>query len=325
MEQDLISIIIPVYNVAPYITRCLESIVSQKYGNIEIIVVNDGSTDRTPAIVEQWSRKDPRIRLINQPNSGVSVARNTALNAIKGKYATFVDGDDWISPDYVSMMYDNLIRHNADIVKCGFTFIDPESGKTRCLTPRKRSMSSEMAIKAFFCGKGVTASVCGGLYRSDLFIKNNLRFTPGVTIGEDGQMTILLLLNSKRLFIMPSSLYFVRVRPQSASRSGFVLSDEYKILQKIALPETIEDKYKHAYLLRTLTSNLLKSAFMVSSEGYIELYRKVEESGYSNYNKFSNRSILPLSWHMLALIGKTKWGLFYVAKFLVLCRLKPLF
>jgi glycosyltransferase involved in cell wall biosynthesis len=117
--MDKISIIIPAYNVENYIDKCIESIINQTYENIEIIIINDGSTDDTRKICEEFKKKDNRIIVINKENSGVSIARNIGLKAITGKYIAFVDSDDWIEKDYCETMYYSMIENNVDLVMCG--------------------------------------------------------------------------------------------------------------------------------------------------------------------------------------------------------------
>ena len=115
MNNDLISIIVPVYNVEKYIVRCLESILSQTYKNIEVIIVNDGSVDKSGEICERYAKKDNRIKLINKSNGGLSDARNKGIDQANGIYITFVDSDDYISQNYVEILYKLIKENNADI------------------------------------------------------------------------------------------------------------------------------------------------------------------------------------------------------------------
>ena len=115
----MISIIVPIYNVAPYLSQCIESLMEQTYKDIEMILVDDGSTDNSPAICEEYKKKDPRIRVIHQENKGVVSARKEGLRAARGTYIGFVDGDDWIEPDMYACMYQKLIDQKVDIVMCG--------------------------------------------------------------------------------------------------------------------------------------------------------------------------------------------------------------
>lgn len=117
--EELISVIIPVYKVEEYIDRCLDSVVSQTYHNLEIILIDDGSPDRCPEICDNWAKKDSRFKVIHQKNMGVAEARNTGLDSFTGKYLAFVDSDDCIEPDMIETLYRKLKVTEADIVICG--------------------------------------------------------------------------------------------------------------------------------------------------------------------------------------------------------------
>lgn len=120
MEQgELISVIIPVYNTELYLRKCLDSVIGQTYGNLEIIVIDDGSTDSSGRICDEYARRDKRVFVKHQPDLGVAVTRNIALSMCKGSYITFVDSDDYISPDMIELLYQTLISEDADMSCCG--------------------------------------------------------------------------------------------------------------------------------------------------------------------------------------------------------------
>ena len=112
-EQPLISVIVPVYKVEPYLDRCVQSIVNQTYKNLEIILVDDGSPDHCPAMCDAWAEKDSRIRVIHKENGGVSTARNAGINIAKGAFFTFVDSDDWIDRDALQLLWDKAVRQHC--------------------------------------------------------------------------------------------------------------------------------------------------------------------------------------------------------------------
>ena len=118
-----ISVIVPVYNVENYISKCIESIINQTYANLEIIIVDDGSTDKSGDICNYYAKKDERIIHIHQENQGMSIARNNALDIAKGEYIGFVDSDDWIEPNMYYTLYDNAIAYDADISMCNFYYV----------------------------------------------------------------------------------------------------------------------------------------------------------------------------------------------------------
>lgn len=129
MEQELISLIVPVYNVETYLDRCISSIVKQTYKNLEIILVDDGSTDRSGTMCDAWMQKDKRIRVIHKKNGGLSSARNAGIEMAHGKFWGFIDSDDYIAPD----MYEYLYTHRVDggICACGYIEVDERKRKHR--------------------------------------------------------------------------------------------------------------------------------------------------------------------------------------------------
>lgn len=136
MQLDKISIIVPVYNVEQYITRCIESITSQTYRNIEILLIDDGSTDNSGNICDEYQKKDSRVMTFHKTNGGLSDARNYGIKHASGQYLCFVDSDDYISKHMVEILYNNLIKYSADISACGFlTVHDGICGKKKA--PRK--------------------------------------------------------------------------------------------------------------------------------------------------------------------------------------------
>ena len=115
----IISVIVPVYNVEEYLERCVDSILRQTYTNLEVILVDDGSTDNCPQICEQYASFDKRVRVIHQSNGGLFAARNAGIDAAKGEYLSFIDSDDFISEDMYTSLYGNLKKYDADIAACG--------------------------------------------------------------------------------------------------------------------------------------------------------------------------------------------------------------
>ena len=112
---EKITVIVPVYNVENYLNKCLDSLINQTYKNLEIIVINDGSTDNSGEICQEYAQKDNRIIYVEQENGGLSDARNAGLERMTGSYVTFVDSDDWVEPDYVEVLHNKLIGYQADI------------------------------------------------------------------------------------------------------------------------------------------------------------------------------------------------------------------
>ncbi len=122
-NKPKVSIIVPVYNVENYLNRCLDSLINQSFDDIEIICINDGSTDRSLEILKDYEKKDNRVKIINKENSGVSNCRNKGIKVSNGEYIVFVDSDDWIDIDTYEIMMDNIIKYNADIAVSNINYV----------------------------------------------------------------------------------------------------------------------------------------------------------------------------------------------------------
>lgn len=127
--NKLVSVIVPVYNCVEYLERCLMSILEQTYKNIEVLVINDGSTDNSQEIIDRLAKTDMRIRKMWQRNQGVASARNYALNCAKGDYYIFVDGDDYLGSDYIKDLVECAVKNESELVICGYTLV--YAGKTK--------------------------------------------------------------------------------------------------------------------------------------------------------------------------------------------------
>lgn len=184
MGYIMISVIIPVYNSAPYLEQCLNSVLSQTYPNLEVICVDDGSTDISKHIIQKFVEEDSRVILVSQPNSGVSTARNAGLDIAHGEYITFVDSDDEIEPDMYETLLDLLLRYKADIAHCGYKKMHLDGTVKDVLgTGELLVQDSSEASKCLITGQHFVGSPCTKLYKQELF--SNIRFVPELKINED--------------------------------------------------------------------------------------------------------------------------------------------
>lgn len=181
MECCLVSIIVPAYNVGKYIEKCVMSILRQIYTNIELIIVDDGSTDSTPQIVDELARLDSRIRVIHKQNGGVSVARNIGIEISKGQYIVFVDGDDFISPDYVEYMLSLILSSDSDMAMSNNWF--ELEGEKQVEKEEVEIISKEEAT-AMLIGPRVIVYSPNKIFKRSLILDNNLRFSTFLFYGE---------------------------------------------------------------------------------------------------------------------------------------------
>lgn len=274
-----ISVIVPVYNSEEYLAKCIDSILCQTFKNIEIILVDDGSTDQSFEMCKGFKDKDPRIILIRQETSGPSAARNVALGLAKGRFLGFVDSDDWIDIDMYDVLYKNLLEYDADIAMCGYYTVYGEKDiRFRHCSPGKVVMSSVDMLKEYIDWNLIGAAVWSKLYKRELF--DNIRFPPNIIGREDAFIMPMLLGGAKKGVHIGEPKYHYRIRTNSAYRRKFDKSKlEWLLVEKnlieyvnSSFPE-LKDKVKFSYVLGIM--DLLKD---IHDSGVYEEYREVYHS-----------------------------------------------
>lgn len=217
--NDLISIIVPVYNVEKYLRRCIDSIVAQTYKNLEIILIDDGSTDGSAAICDEYAKKDSRIVVIHKKYGGVSDARNVGVDNAKGNYLGFVDSDDYIKEDMYEYLYNNLIKYGADISVCG-VIDEAEYGEFTGIptnfyyVTEDTVFDSEKATKLLIEDKTIDSHLWDKLYRKRLF--ENVHFPIGKRF-EDMFVAYLPMSKAEKVVLLPESKYYYVRRSSSIS------------------------------------------------------------------------------------------------------------
>lgn len=189
MEQALVSVILPVYNKIKYLPTTLPSLLSQTYRDFELIAVDDGSTDGSGDFLDRLAKTDTRVKVIRQPNAGVSAARNAALDRASGDYVVFADADDTVCPDWLEVLAKEAETSGADIVVSGF-FSTDSNGKAldTVLPPEEGNITGKEFLGNFYAHQsnhGLPGFGHGKIVRRDLIEKNNIRFTPGLKLAED--------------------------------------------------------------------------------------------------------------------------------------------
>lgn len=216
----LITVIVPVYKVPEYIHKCLDSVLKQTYHNLEIILVDDGSPDECGHICDEYGLKDKRITVIHKENGGLSDARNVALDVCKGKYVTFIDSDDYISPDYVMYLYDLIKNNHSDLAICDFEYVSTTGKKFRNCNydGLVKVMTVKEALVELCKGSLFTNSAWGKLYLTEHF--KDIRYPKGF-LFEDIPTTYKLFLKSKKIVFGRKAEYYYVYRPDAISRSQF--------------------------------------------------------------------------------------------------------
>lgn len=209
--NNIISVIVPVYNVEKYIEKCLNSIINQTFQNFEVILVDDGSTDASGVICDEFTKKDDRFRVIHRENGGLSAARNTGINAAKGEYITFVDSDDWIKKELLGQLIILLESNGADISECSF-FSDEktifnEEEQIYCYSNKEymiRLLEDKIPGSSFFCGK---------LFKKELFYNNF--FSVDKKNCEDLFLMPNIIQKAAQIVVTNKRYYFYYQRPNS--------------------------------------------------------------------------------------------------------------
>lgn len=188
--SDTVSVIIPAYNVEKYVSRCLESLISQNYKNFEAIVIDDGSTDSTSCIIEEYSRKDPRIQFIRKENSGVSATRNLGLSLAKGKYLMFFDSDDFMNPNHISSLIEFLENEeDTDCAINGYSLYSQKNHKIiKNVEGSEGKFSGQELVERLILHSGderLISGVNNKLYIAHIIQKYNLKLDESISYGED--------------------------------------------------------------------------------------------------------------------------------------------
>lgn len=234
MDEKLVSVIIPAYNIEDYIGRCLDSIISQTYKNLEIIVVDDGSRDRTGEILDNYAKKDRRIKVIHKENGGVSSARNKGIEVAEGDYIGFIDGDDLIEPEMYKTLVDLLEEENADIAHCGYQMVFPDRIDYYHNTGKKKIQTTEEGLKDLLSGEMIEPGLVNKLYKKELI--KNCRLDETVKINEDLLMNYQLFKLSQKSVYYDITPYSYMIRSSSATGANSLITkreDSLRVLNQI--------------------------------------------------------------------------------------------
>lgn len=293
---DKISIIVPVYNVEKYVEKCIESIMSQSYRNLEIIIVNDGSTDRSGEICGCYAKKDDRIIMVHQENQGLSMARNKGIDIATGEYIGFIDSDDWIAVDMYSTLYSNAVEHGADISICNFNCVNKDGDLV--LDQNRRHMYEENSLitktvlenddKIRYCYKFDTYSViaCNKLYAKKLF--DDIRFPKG-KIFEDNFITYRLMDKAKKIVVLPDYKYYYLQRSDSMTKQAFSASQFERVEVAIDRYNYITPKYQDLEKIcrKNIFYGLLACVNQALDEGLVNEYKEEIEAAVEQVRKYS--------------------------------------
>lgn len=276
-----VSVIIPVYNVEKYLPACLDSVLGQTLREIEVICVNDGSTDKSPEILQEYAKKDSRIIVINQENKGLGSARNRAIEIAKGEYIGFVDSDDYIDADFYEKLYNAALKHNAEIAAAGYRRVSSSSKSIRL-----RFKNEKLYINADDKYKATNIPeywyVWNKIYKLSDIRMINLLFTS--EFAEDVMFSLRALYFLNKMVTVPDTYYNYRKNStsfggsKSVSKQNYALEERVKALNfitanKINIPMTkfptqncIRCKIFNVTILKIKIWNTLKIVYFLGFE-----------------------------------------------------------
>ena len=259
MEEILVSIIVPVYNTEKYLQRCIDSLLAQSYHNIEIILVNDGSTDNSMKVIHDAADSDGRIKVISQAKKGPSAARNNGMALASGEYLMFCDSDDTVDSQWVEKMLDAAKKHPDSLVVCGYNKVFCSSDK-ELITEKEVVQGGVYPKEEYFSliAPGVTGSACTKIYKQSLVLGRHMVFDEGISHAEDAVFNINYLEMVSSFFVIDEPLYniFYFNRETRATLSSEVTYTQMQSIYLMRLPYICEK-----YLLSRVEGRLTTLEF----------------------------------------------------------------
>ncbi len=281
-EKCFLSIIVPTYNSENYIRRCIMSIVDVLRKGIELIVVDDGSTDKTLTICSKMSDIYPRIKVLSKSNGGVSSARNYGLSIANGEYVTFVDSDDWIRPDQLEAIIKELSDYHYDVIS--YNMIGVKDGIQRKVPFKDKGISDN-----FIYYRTYMNSVCNKIFLKSIIDEKGIRFNENISVCEDLLFTFNCLLNAKKIKYSDRNVYYYRYNINSATHNDhqYLFAKDEKIVTKEILKILRErnsiQKYRRFLIHRRLQEAIY---YLIDPKLFsTEKYRKINKSTSEWINK----------------------------------------
>lgn len=231
--MEKISIIVPIYNVERYLRDCIDSILNQTYANLEIILVNDGSTDTSLDICKEYAVKNKNIKIVDKKNGGLSDARNAGLEKATGKYIMFVDSDDFLTPNSCELLYNAIKEHDVEFVSANFIFTNNEG------IPWKKPMFSEkfqsryLSIDEYlYSFYLINSTVWNKIFKKEFLDRNKLKFKVGL-LAEDAVFTTLAFLKAKKTYYLKDIVYYYRQRETQKGNLSISFNGSAEYFKKV--------------------------------------------------------------------------------------------
>ena len=253
-DQVLVSIIVPIYNVGQYLEKCILSIVNQTHSLLQILLIDDGSTDESSKICDDFAQKDPRIQVLHKANAGVSCAKNDGLKMATGAYVCFIDGDDWVEPNYVEYLLNLVIKYAAEIGYSRNYFSNYAEKQIKC--DNIFFESGEDAAVNILCYK-INIGVWNKIFSLDFLKRNNIYFNPKQFMGEGFYFNVLAFLQATKVAVGLRRIYYYRRDNEKSATTKF---SEQKWINAL---ESLQDIKQ--YLLSISASERIKRAWLFAN------------------------------------------------------------
>ncbi len=254
MNREKISVVVPIYNAEEYLEKCLNSIIKQTYENLEMILINDGSTDKSLEIMNKYKAEDERIIIIDKENGGVSSARNKGIETATGKYIIFIDADDYIEPNMFEVLEDDLFKNNVDISMCGYRNVDINGNILYESKPMNEKYFDAKTFKYnLFKEDYYSDLICNKLFRLEVIKEHNIRFHEDIHINENILFILDFAKYAYRYSFGNEMLYNFLYNQKGATHGKFtlkkvsVLSSYIRLLTYDLDPEIL-NRIKYNYL-----------------------------------------------------------------------------
>lgn len=291
VKQPKFSIIVPIYNVEKYLSYCLESIIKQTVKDIEIICVNDGSTDNSLSILTEFAKIDDRIQIVNKANGGLSSARNIGLDVANGEYILFVDSDDMIKENTCDRLYMEMLQTNADVVVFGTEVFpwreaDLHPWFKDVLRVDFRSYEGN-CLKALFNENSSKPFVWNECYKREIIEQYNIRFDESLRYGEDMIFLFNIFPRISRIVYLPDVLYMYRCGREGSLMDNAAKNVEYKVQMHMQIVEKIlADWYENGFLEQEMDSLYLWCLeFVLGEFDVMPLTETFKKETVKNYQK----------------------------------------
>ena len=319
MNQDLISIIVPVYGVEKYLHACVDSILAQTYQNLEVILIDDGSPDNCGVICDEYALCDGRVKVIHKPNGGAASARNKGLDAARGDYICLIDSDDWVSHDFVEKLYQKLTQAQADISVCSFTNVF-RNGETANPMPYPvlEAMSQVQFLERFLTD-WTSGMATNKMFKSSLL--PDVRYAEGHKI-DDEFFTYRVIARCRRLAHSDRRMYAYRQQPGSVMHLSFALSRLQAVDAKEQRLELLEQQFPE--LVPLAKTNLWYTCLYQGQMALRHLNETDRRTAFGKLKSALDRHPLTSADRKTLPLKQQVWHHLTGASFILACRLRNL-